>query len=304
MVYKTDVPVPGWQSARGLLAGTYDLHMHTGPSIFPRRADDREALAEAVDAKMAGIGFKAHEGDTVARAKLLNDGTSACKVYGGIVLNHFVGGLNPAAVEASLKMGGRIVWLPTVSSAQHIGYYNSQGIKFLGESMKYNAGEGICIVGEDGKLAPVMYEIFDLVRDAGAILSTGHLSPAESLAVARGFGESKGDGFVVFGHPDVMLNQASLEAQQEFVRLGGYVEKCTLALKEGWGEIALETYAEGIKAIGIERCFLTSDAGFKGHPSSPEILTRFIALVLEKKLLTEKEIRTLLVDIPEMLIGV
>jgi len=95
---KGNFPLPLWQAAQEQLKGAYDWHIHTGPSIFWRRADDHEALAEAVDAGMAGIGLKAHEGDTASRVQLLKN-TSSCKVLGGITLNHFVGGLNPAAVR-------------------------------------------------------------------------------------------------------------------------------------------------------------------------------------------------------------
>ncbi len=97
------------EEAQALLRGAYDWHIHNGPAIFPRRADDAEIVAEAVNAGMAGVGFKVHEGDTAARAKMLD--SAECRVFGGVCLNHFVGGLNPAAAEASLRIGGNIVWL-------------------------------------------------------------------------------------------------------------------------------------------------------------------------------------------------
>src|SRR3546814_17841203 len=44
-------------------------------------------------------------------------------VYGGIALNHTVGGLNPYAVELALRMGGRVVWFPTLASPAHIDHH-------------------------------------------------------------------------------------------------------------------------------------------------------------------------------------
>jgi len=125
------------------------------------------------------------------------------------------------------------------------------------------------------------------------------LSAEESLAVAHAFKESVGAGFVVFGHPDVSINKANIEVQKEFARLGGIIEKCVIALACPWGEISIEQYISGIKEVGLENCMLSTDAGgpVPKRPSSPEILTGFIAAVLEKGLLTEKEMRIITTNV-------
>ncbi|MBN2827014.1 MAG: hypothetical protein JXQ26_03440 [Tissierellales bacterium] len=302
-MYKTDFSPQAWKDATGLLLGAYDLHIHNGPSIFPRRANDLEILQEAASVGMAGVGIKTHEGDTAPRAKMLEGVISSCKVYGGITLNHYVGGINPAAVEASLKMGGRIVWLPTLSAKQHVEHYKIKDSVFLGGSFKYNSGKGISIFGKDGKMLPKMADIFTLVRNSGIILSTGHLSPIEALAVAKAYHEIGGEGTIVYGHPDLNINQGNIEAQKEFVSMGGIAEKCTLALHENWGNMSIEDFVKGIKEIGVENCYITTDAGDPKRPSSPETLTRFIALALQKQLLTEKQIRVMLVDVPRKLLA-
>ncbi len=302
-MYQAQFSTSAMEMARGLLKGTYDLHMHSGPSLFPRRADDRKTLAEADAAGMAGIGLKAHEGDTAIRADLLNSCSSGCKVYGGIALNHYVGGLNPAAVEATLKLGGKIVWLPTLSSRQHIEFYARQGLKFLGGQFRHGAGAGVAVLTENGDLVPAMGDVFKLVESYGSVLSTGHISSGEALKVARGFRDGKVGGRLVMGHPDLIINQATMEEQQEFARLGGFVDKCTLALHEAWGHIPIEEFTAGIRRIGTERCFLSTDAGGPDRGSSPDTCCRFIAMVLERKLLTEQELRILMVDVPRLLIG-
>jgi hypothetical protein len=262
-----------------------------------------EILQEAASVGMAGVGLKTHEGDTASRAKILENAIPSCHVYGGITLNHYVGGINPAAVEASIKMGGRIVWLPTLSAAQHVDYYKRKEISFLGGSFKYTAGKGISVFGEDGKMLPEMADIFDLVKKKGIILSTGHLSPVEALAVAKAYQQIGGEGYLIYGHPDLNINQSTVEVQKEFASFGGILEKCTLALHEEWGNISMEEFVGGIKEIGVERCVLTTDAGDPKRPSSPETLTRFIALALKKHLLTEQEIRVMLVDVPRKLLA-
>ena len=302
-MYKTAFTSSAWQDASSLLKGAYDLHIHNGPSIFPRRANDIEILQEADAVGMAGVGLKIHEGDTAPRAKMLEGVIPSCQAYGGVTLNHYIGGINPAAVEASIKMGGRIVWLPTLSAAHHVDHFQRKGIAFLGGIFKYNAGNGISVFGEDGKMVPEMADIFALVKNKGIILSTGHLSPVEALAVAKAHRQIGGDGSLIYGHPDLNINLGTVEVQKEFASLGGIVEKCTLALHEEWGNISMEEFVKGIKEIGVERCVLTTDAGDPKRPSSPDTLIRFIALALQKHLLTEQEIRVMLVDVPRKLLA-
>ena len=302
-MYQREFSAAALAAAQALLQGAYDLHTHTGPSLFPRRADDVQAVHEAAATGMVGLGIKSHEGDTAVRAGLLNAAQTGCRVYGGVVLNHHVGGINPAAVETSLKLGGRIVWLPTISSRQHVEFYSRQGKRFLGGQFRYGAGEGISVLTEEGALIPELGEVLELIEAAGAVLSTGHLSSREALAVAREYHGRQRGGQLVMGHPDLNINQATLQEQQEFADCGGWVEKCTLALHEAWGQVPVEEFASGIRSIGVERCFLTTDAGGPDRGSSPDTLSRFVALVLEKKLLTEAEIRLLLVENPRRLVA-
>ncbi len=41
------------ETAESLPIGAYDMHIHSAPCIFPRRADDRQAAREATSAGMA-----------------------------------------------------------------------------------------------------------------------------------------------------------------------------------------------------------------------------------------------------------
>jgi hypothetical protein len=98
------------------VAGAFDLHVHSYPSLFPRLADDL-GLAEAYAAAgFAGFALKSHHESTASRAYLLGRLHPELRVAGGIVLNGFVGGINPSAVEACLRTGGRIVWMPTIDA--------------------------------------------------------------------------------------------------------------------------------------------------------------------------------------------
>ena len=109
-----------------LLEGAVDLHVHPAPSPMPRRIDAAEAARLAGETGFKAIVVKSHHHNTVMDVLALEhagatDGGS--KVFGGVALNGQVGGINPSAVELCLKMGGRIVWFPTIASAKHIEHH-------------------------------------------------------------------------------------------------------------------------------------------------------------------------------------
>jgi len=99
--------------------GAYDLHVHSAPDLFPRIADDRQMVADAAAKGFAGVVMKNHFEGTVSRAKLATPEAGRLKVYGSLVLNRYVGGVNPYAVEAALRLGARIIWMPTLDAACH-----------------------------------------------------------------------------------------------------------------------------------------------------------------------------------------
>jgi hypothetical protein len=288
------------RKAEELLVGAIDMHIHSAPSVFARRADDRQTLAEAAAAGMKAVVLKSHEGDTVARVSALGADPKLAAAFGGVALNHFVGGLNPAAAEISLRLGGKVVWLPTVSAAQHVEFHKEK--PFLGRSFKHGAGAGISLIDGWGRLVPSIQDIFDLVSDAGAIVCTGHTSPQEVLAAAKAYGSRRRKGVFVYTHPDLNINRAPLQVQRQVVQEGGYIEKCVLACHPDWGAMPVEEFIRTIREIGAERCFLSTDAGGPERPSSPETLRTFMAAALESGL-TEREIRTMLVEVPARLLN-
>ena len=93
--------------SRVSVEGAIDLHIHTHPCLFPRIGDDRAIVAAAAAAGMRGVMLKCHHESSVSRAYLVNAEFPDIDVFGGIVLNSYVGGINPAAVEAALRLGGK-----------------------------------------------------------------------------------------------------------------------------------------------------------------------------------------------------
>src|SRR6185369_17105698 len=106
------------------LAGVIDIHAHAAPETsmlnFKRAFDAIEAAQIARIYGMRGIVLKEHTTETASWAYLVSQMVPGVEVFGGIVLNKAVGGINPVAVEAmALTRGlrGRVVYMPTNDAA-------------------------------------------------------------------------------------------------------------------------------------------------------------------------------------------
>ena len=104
-------------------AGVIDMHVHSHPDVFGRNMDDIDVAQLAKSRGMRGIVLKNHISETASRAALVMKVVPGIEVFGGIVLNKAVGGVNPNAVEWMHRFyGGRgkVVWLPTFESDKHV----------------------------------------------------------------------------------------------------------------------------------------------------------------------------------------
>ena len=116
----TAVPAEA-QEAEVSLEGVVDLHFHTGPDSRPRSVDDIEASRLAAEAGLRAVLLKNHFTMTADRAALAMGQVDGLEIFGGLVLNRSVGGINPEAVRqmAAFSGGrGKVVWLPTFD-AEH-----------------------------------------------------------------------------------------------------------------------------------------------------------------------------------------
>ena len=98
------------------LAGVIDFHVHSGPDSRPRSVSDLEIARIAKRAGMRGLVLKNHFTMTADRAWLAMQEVPGLEIFGGVALNHSVGGLNAEAVRqlAAFSGGrGKVVWLPT-----------------------------------------------------------------------------------------------------------------------------------------------------------------------------------------------
>ncbi|GAA4539806.1 DUF6282 family protein [Pseudonocardia xishanensis] len=173
-----------------MIDGIVDFHVHSGPSILPRRRDDPDAVAEARGTGVDRLVLKAHEGSTAERAALAGAGIS-----GGIVLNSPVGGCNPDAVEVCARLGGRVVWLPTVSSAAHQAAAGSAALA---------VHRGVRLrqvpVLDDGAPARGLDEVLDLVAAHDLILASGHVPVGDAVRIFQA-AHARGARRFLVNHP-------------------------------------------------------------------------------------------------------
>jgi hypothetical protein len=271
------------------LKGAFDLHVHAAPDVVPRKCDDLELAHAAAAAGMAGFLLKSHLGSTVERAYLASHLHSGIKVSGGIVLNDPVGGLNPAAVDIALRLGGRCVWFPTQSAANHR------------RTKQDLAQGGLTVLDDDGSIVPAVHEILELIAGKDVILATGHLSVEETLALANAARKRRIQRFLVT-HAELDVVSMPVDVQQQLAAAGCFIEHSLVCIHALGGSVPFEQIARNIAEVGPERCVITTDYGQRENPLPPEGLLDFITRLLQMGF-SRKDIDLLAVRNPAQLIG-
>jgi hypothetical protein len=245
----------------------------------------------ARDASMKALVLKCHHESTVSRAYLVQRMVPGIRVFGGVVLNSYVGGINPAAVEAALRLGGKEVWMPTVDAGYHAQVHGGTGGYDAQQGGRRQA-EGIWVTDADGRLTPAVKEVLDLVAEHQAILGTCHLSPAEIVALVR---EARDVGVekIVVTHPFFKVPNLDLDTVEEVARLGAMPEFGYCTISPAWQYAAPEKIVAAIGRVGASRCLLVSDTGQRHNPMPSEALRVFAQTVFEKGV-SEQDVVTMI----------
>ena len=283
--FSAAVPAGG-QEAEISLAGVVDLHFHTGPDSRPRSVDDIEASRLAAEAGMRAILLKNHFTMTADRAAIAMRQVDGLEIFGGLVLNRAVGGINPEAVRqmATFSGGrGKVVWLPTFDSEYAATSSGSDGpyVSIL----------------EDGEPLPAVLEVFELLAEHDLTLAMGHSAPGEVLRLlpeARRLGVPR----VLVTH--VFSQGATREQMRQMAEEDAIMEIDWLAVYSGGRTI--EDYVAAIRDLGAEAFFMSSDLGQEGNPVHANGLRAYVRAMLEAGI-TEEEIDTMIRRNPARLLG-
>jgi hypothetical protein len=189
----------------GLLKGAVDLHCHSGPSTMPRIVDHIQALEEAASVGMRAILYKDHYYPSAPIAELLNShyGHNGVTSIGGVVLNNAAGGFNIYALEASLKLGCRLVWMPTVSAANHVRHGHRKEL-LKSKSPRRRVTE-LTVLDPRGKLKDEVKECLDIIAEYDAALSGGHLHISEVFPLMEA-AKAAGVNRRLLNHPTYTLD--------------------------------------------------------------------------------------------------
>ncbi|MBN1829975.1 MAG: hypothetical protein JW884_12650 [Deltaproteobacteria bacterium] len=269
-----------------LVKGLVDAHIHAGPSLMAREIDAWQMACEARQAGYSAIVVKDHHIPSVAAARIIQDHADVrgLKVFGSIVLNSSVGGLNPKAVEAAIGFGAAIVWMPTVSCENHALKHGGRGLKFPSLAQKQKVPERMVQLLDDrGNLAPEAITVLEVMAAYPEVaLATGHGNRVEVDAVIRK-AASLGIRRIIATHPSYMVD-AAMEDLVAWTSLGAYIEvnAVTSVPSSNFYCIPPPTIAGIIRSLGPEKIIISSDYGQKGNGSPVAGLHAFLALLVNE----------------------
>jgi hypothetical protein len=289
-----------------ILEGAVDLHVHPAPSPLPRRIDAAEAARLAGEAGFRAIVVKSHHHSTVTDVLALaaeNQIPDDVRVFGGIALNGPVGGINPKAVDLALKMGGKVVWFPTIGSPQHIRHHAEHpNLKFPKLDVQLKPEDPIEILA-NGRVRDDVYEILESAKEADAIVASGHLAPDRITALfeaAREVGVSR----LLVNHPNFVV-EASHEDARRWVELGAVIEHslCMYDDESSFYHWDVDTLVGWIEAVGPERSTLGSDLGQMDNPLPTDSFRKIVAKLLDRGL-RDEGVKRMVCDNPAELLAV
>jgi hypothetical protein len=282
-------------------AGVVDMHVHSHPDVFGRNMDDIDIATLAKARGMRGIVLKNHVAETASRAAIAMKVVPGIQVFGGIVLNKAVGGINPNAVEWMHRMyGGRgkVVWLPTFEADRHVKVLSKPDAVGL-------------VVAPGGKVTPEMEEVLKIVARENLVLATGHVHPEEIVAVVKRGKELGARNFLVT-HGLTNVPGLTMAQAKEVTQLGAVIEVCFLQFLAGpnaplaflthWTQINAKHVAQALKELGAQSVLISSDLGQSGNMVHPDGIETAIA-AMKKEGISDADIDTMMRKNPARLLG-
>jgi hypothetical protein len=283
------------------VVGVIDMHVHSHPDVFGRSMDDVDVATLARSRGMRGILLKNHISETASRAALVMRVVPGIEVFGGIVLNKAVGGINPDAVEWMHRVyggRGRVVWLPTFESDKHVKTFSKPDAVGL-------------MVAPNGQVTPEMEAILKIIARENLLLATGHVHPEEIVAVVRR-GRELGVKNIIVTHGLTNVPGLTMAQAKEIAALGAVIEVCYLQFQAGpnaplaflthWTQIGAKHVAQAVKEFGARSLVISSDLGQSANITHPDGLEVAIA-AMKREGISDADIDTMMRKNPARLLG-
>ena len=287
-----------------IIQGGVDIHVHGYPEALVDTGWDFAWEAKRFyDVGMRAMVCKSMHSDTAPMAYFVQQIVDQYaqekdaephpfNVYGGVVLNWSVGGLNPVAVETSAKLGAKIIWLPSHDAAHHI--------KVLEEE----DSPSVEVLDGNDKVLPQLIDIFKIVAHYDIILDLCHTGTRERFIIteeALKYGVNK----ILLTHPQWNVNRMSVQQMAEISKMGAYIGLFLYSAFPHFNNPVCERteVLDIIEKVGPEKCVIATDFGSMLNPPPHEGMKLYIRLLLAMGV-PEADIRTMLVSNGSMLLGI
>lgn len=273
------------------------MHVHSNPDLRLRAYDDFELMEAGIRVGARAIVIKTHQGTTMDRAylcnrhnKIVHGDTNDFIMFGSVTLNRVIGGINPNAVESGLKLGAKVVWLPTQSARNHM------------EKNRQDTSNCVDVV-RDGKIVPELKDVLELIRDHGAVLGTAHISPEEAFIVVEA-ARNAGVKNIVITHPEWWIVDMSVEDQLRMVKDYDVILERCFAQNMGGGKYKsnLPSNLEIIKEAGYRNVMVDTDGGQVENPHWELAMEEYMQYLVDHGI-PEEHVYHMTRTIPARLLG-
>ena len=162
------------------LEGRYDNHIHCCPHINARSLNLHDAVEDAEREKMIAIGLMDNFSVTSGYASLMNSifRNFQVKVFGGLIMEPYTGGVNPENLQALMKYSYgdfdqvfKFVSFPT-HHTQFVAKQEKRNDEYVNSCFSLN---------DLKKVNKDVLKILDIIANNKLVLNTGHLSDVESI---------------------------------------------------------------------------------------------------------------------------
>lgn len=295
--YPTIVPLGPMAPARAaevaeLLVGAVDLHCHSGPAAMPRILGHHEAFEMALDAGFKALLYKDHYYVGMPHCATLKEiyPDAPIELYSGVALNNASGGINPHAVDHSIKLGGRIVWFPTFAARNHIEAYAAKSFPKTAKPMLPPIP--LSVLDANGRLIDEAKQICDLIAEGDIILAGGHLHVSELFIL---FEEAKRRGVtkMLVNHPSYIVGCSDADIRG-LVSLGAYMEhSICMFVPSRAKQHETKDLIHMMEVAGVDRTVLGSDLGLTQAPKPVDGYRQIVSDLLDHQV-SKADIRTII----------
>jgi len=287
-----------------VLEGGYDVHLHARPCIQARRRTMWQNAQDFKNEGMKGFVVKDHDFSTAPVAAVINEVQEDVKMVGGVTVSKSIGGLNPAAVETSFRLGGRVFWMASLESGwmfdriKSPDFKNAKNYKSLGVDTSFEGFRTVKSADSD-ELRDETREIIAICKKYNGVYETSHSSKREVHACLKE-AVSQGMKKFVITHANADITYYSIAEQKELVDLGATI-MLILAPYLGKPNEPCEDItelAEMICGVGPKNIVLGTDFGLNIWPPAAEGMRMMVSNLLTMGI-SQRDIRIMIKENPE-----